>query len=117
MVIDPEITPMSVDALKQMSFDLPRLDPDSPKKCPCKAKDIERYASAELAGARNRLTWVRTADVDDVKYWVWQVGDDFVYVEDYEGSVTIKSQSSEGLPVEAFIVREYLHNQYGRRYE
>lgn len=121
MLIDPEATPMSAAELKKLRFDLPRLRHDSPKRCPCRIKDVEQYAAAESSDPSAKLRWARTVFVDDVSYWVWEAGQGedlaYMYVEEYEGSVTLKSQAADGLPLEAFVVREYLHNQFGKSYE
>jgi len=116
MLIDPVATPMAVDELRSMVFDLPRLSPDSQAGCPYTLEEVQSYAGDELAEFDTELRWVRTADIDDVHYWLWEMDQgkshSFVYVEQYEDSVTLSSQLSNQLAPEAFLVREYLHNQY-----
>ena len=110
---------MAVEELRKLSFNFPRLPKDSPASCPCSAEDVAEYAALEMDEVEEPR-FVRTFDVEDVHYWVWEIGEGrdhaFVYVEVYEDTILTGSQLSRGMTVEQFLVREFLHNQYGRQY-
>jgi len=100
-----------------MKFDLPRLDPDTADHCPVPFIDVRAYVDVESASFDSSgLIWVRTADIDDVHYWVWQMDDDgdlaYVYVEEFDGCRLTCMNSAVGLTIEQFLVREFLANQY-----
>lgn len=80
-------------------------------------KAVRRYVRAESAAGSDRgLKFVRTADIDDVRYWLWEMDDDgeraFDYIEEYEGSVLLSMNWAKGPNAEQFLVHEHLKNQY-----
>ncbi len=80
MIPPREQLPKSWKGLKRYRFDLPRLIPDDPSACPVtKAKMLE-YLDMEAPGGaqsgssdviRVELHFVRTAVLNDSKYWLW----------------------------------------------
>lgn len=109
--------PRDPELLKAMVFDLPRLKPDSADSCPCSRSEIQAYADAESAFERPTLRFVRTADIDDVKYWLWEDHDskgedfDYVYVDQYEDCMTLGSGRRSGMSPEQFLMWVFLRTQ------
>ena len=73
--------PKSWKGLKNLSFDLPLLTPNDPSGCPRSRKEILAYLDVEAgggsesgseAGTQFDLHFVRTALVNDRKYWLWR---------------------------------------------
>lgn len=109
--------PHTREGLKQLTLDIPRLAHDSPKQCPAKLSDIKRYVRDESAsGTSSGMRWCRTADIDDVHYWVWELDEDgdlaYVYVELFEDSSLLGLDDADGMTFEQFLVWVYLRNQY-----
>lgn len=120
MQFDPETTSMKVEELAKLSFSFPALQPNSPAGCPQTEEEVREYAQMETDEAE-ALTFVGTYDIDDVHYWVWKDAEgqhqSYIFIEEYEGSVTLGCNMHRGLTPEQFLVREHLRLQYGRRYE
>ena len=59
-----------------VSVSFPRLTEDTADSCPTPEDEVFDYVRMEAADAekakRNRLRFVRTACVGDVKYWLWE---------------------------------------------
>ena len=103
-----------IEKLKRHSFKIPRLSPDTPDGCPASMSEICDYLDVEMASSSTyELDWCRTANVEGVCFWVWQVDDDghaYVYVRQRERDrgFTIGMNPGSGLTLEQFLVYEYL---------
>jgi hypothetical protein len=73
--------PKSWRALKRYSFDLPLLVPNDPSACPRTRKEILEYLNVETPGGSESgsenviqfdVQFVRTAQVNECKYWLWR---------------------------------------------
>jgi len=60
---------------------LPRLDPDTEDSCPCSRSDILDYLVRETAESdtdlKDRLRFVRTAQLGDKQCWLWSFVDSY----------------------------------------
>jgi hypothetical protein len=103
--------------LGAIQFDLPRLNPDSPRGCPCPIRQVKRYARMELDLLWPKLRFIRSAEIDGVKYWLWLETSqraeihDFVYVEQFEDSILIGCDAKLDLEPEQFLMWEFLRSQ------
>jgi hypothetical protein len=63
------------DDLAKVAIDFPRLDPDSPARCPRSMDDIQAYLALEDADLdaveKRELRFLRTALVEQTRYWIW----------------------------------------------
>jgi hypothetical protein len=99
-----------------------RLDHDAPDSCPCSADEVFEYVQAESADLdhadRNRLLFLRTAQVGDARFWLWSYTDEeneevFVTCRlDADGSTTLGLASRNGLNAEQFLLAEYYDEVY-----
>lgn len=100
--------------LRVLSPELPRMADDSAKSCPVSMREITDYLRLEGESVRVRdLTFVRTAEVDSHRCWLWRFAgsvraDCFVTVSCRpDGSVTIGYRlNSEYLTPEQYIYGE-----------
>lgn len=76
--------PEDFDELRNVPIELPRLPDDSAASCPVPMKDILEYLSYEAPGGEHsgsaeviefRLEFVRTALVEQTRYWIWRFTD------------------------------------------
>lgn len=110
----PEDLPTENDAIQKLALEFERLEPDSPKGCPCSLADIRGYLSADPSTARKDLFFGRTARIGSMKFWLWGYVADamtfFVTVEQDERGLSIASGLGDGLTPE-----QYLGLRYARR--
>ena len=97
-----------------LPLEFPRLEPDGPEGCPVPLTDVQEYGEIEAGIPPEELRFVRTADVDGVKFWVWEdlapTGFDKVYVsvEQYQDSVMLSSDWNDGwLTPEKYMAYHY----------
>jgi len=107
MMIPYDHMPEDNSELAKVNVDFPRLDPDTAESCPTPLDDIVEYLRMESTDGdavdASQLTFRRTAQVADRRYWIWSFresdgsncyvtvsvgpdGDDSIgYEEDYYG--------------------------------
>jgi len=116
MPIDFAALPKSLADYENYSgpLEFPYLEPNTPESCPREIDDIAEYAEIEADIPRENLRFVRTGNVDDVKFWVWEdsglPADEKVYVsvEQYEDSVMLNSDWDSGwLTPEKYMAYHY----------
>jgi hypothetical protein len=105
-----------------VAVSLPRLDHDAPDSCPCSAAEIFEYVQMESADVDradpNRLVFLRTAQVGEVRFWLWFYTDadgEEVFVTcrvDADGSTNLGLASRNGLNAEQFLLAEYYDEVY-----
>jgi hypothetical protein len=63
--------------LAKIDVDFPRLDPDTAESCPTPLEDVLAYLRMESADGdavdASQLTFRRTAQVADRRYWTWSL--------------------------------------------
>jgi hypothetical protein len=62
-------------ALASVHFSLPYLSDNSADSCPVTVQQLARYVRAHAEGAQvdpQRIAFVRTAQVEACRYWMWQ---------------------------------------------
>jgi len=65
----------------KIQIDFPRLEHDTAMSCPCLMKDIIGYLHREAESATAAdLEFIRTAQVEDNRYWIWRFSGDECYV-------------------------------------
>ena len=109
--------PRTLNELRRCEVVLPKLEPDDSKGSPVSVKDIRTYVEAESAGlTAEGLMFVRTADIEDVCYWLWEIGSEpdreYVFVEQYLDTVLLSLEDADALTPERFLVREYLRDHH-----
>ena len=109
--------PRTLNELRRCEVVLPKLEPDDSKGSPVSVKDIRTYVEAESAGlTAEGLMFVRTADIEDVCYWLWEIGSEpdreYVFVEQYLDTVLLSLEDADALTPEQFLVREYLRDHH-----
>jgi hypothetical protein len=62
--------------LASVQIEFPRLDMDTADGCPTEMKDVMDYLAIEVPGGHSLvasdLTFLRTAQVEDTRYWIWR---------------------------------------------
>ena len=108
-------------ALVQVSF--PPLADDSPASCPVSVSEVLEYLAAEAPGGEtlepSDLFFLRTAQVADVRYWIWRFfepdGGDEAYVtvaQEQDGLTCVGYDANYyGLTPEQFLLGDY-HNVF-----
>ena len=101
---------------------LPRLFDDSPGSCPVSPDDIFEYVQIESgdtdSAERARLVFIRTAEVSDARYWLWQYTESdgekcFVtFRADPDGTTVLGLASPNGLSEEQYLLAEYYDEVY-----
>lgn len=109
--------PRTLNELRRCEVVLPKLEPDDSKGAPVSVKDIRTYVEAESASlTAEGLMFVRTADIEDVCYWLWEIGSEpdreYVFVEQYLDTVLLSLEDADALTPEQFLVREYLRDHH-----
>jgi hypothetical protein len=114
--------PKSWKGLKDLSFDLPLLTPNDPSGCPRSRTEILQYLDVEAPGGSESgseaviqfdLDFVRTALVNDSKYWLWRFKADagldcYVAVrETPAGDSILGFDEAFGLTPEQWLVLDY----------
>jgi hypothetical protein len=94
-----------------------RLPLDTPESCPCAVDDVFEYVQLESADAdhadRDRLAFVRTAQVADARFWLWTYTESngeqvFVaYQLNSDDSSVLGLASPNGLDAEQYMLAEY----------
>jgi hypothetical protein len=86
--------PEDFDELRKVPIELPRLPEDIAASCPVPMKDILEYLSCEAPGGEHsgsaevidfRLEFMRTALVEQTRYWIWRFRDS----RDCESYITV----------------------------
>ena len=116
-MISAEEMPDDNAELAGVAVDFPRLREDSPTGCPVSLDDVSYLADEVPGGAsltRGELTFLRTAQVEASKYWIWRFrepegGDEaYVTVATADGAETIGYETNYyGLSPEQFILGDY----------
>jgi hypothetical protein len=114
--------PKSWKGLKNYTFDLPQLFLNVAWTCPTKKNEIFEYLDVEAPGGSQSgsanviefdLKFVRTAQVNGSKYWLWSFKDGydldcFVAVQKDQGGRNILGyDESFGLTPEQWLVMDY----------
>jgi hypothetical protein len=114
--------PKSWKGLKNLSFDLPLLTPNGPSGCPRSRTEILEYLDVEAPGGSESgseaviqfdLHFVRTALVNDSKYWLWRFKADddldcYVAVQETPtGDSILGFDEAFGLTPEQWLVLDY----------
>lgn len=73
--------PEDIDEMRNIAVELPQLSPDSPATCPVTVSEILEYLGQEAPGGADsgsdeviefQLEFVRTAQVEATRYWIWR---------------------------------------------
>jgi hypothetical protein len=114
--------PKSWKGLKHHSFDLPYLAPNDPSGCSRSKAEILEYLDVEAPGGSQSgsnnviqfdLQFVRTALVNNSKYWIWRFKADedldcYVAVQDpQDGESILGFEETFGLTPEQWLVLDY----------
>lgn len=114
--------PEDFDELRHFPIELPRLPDDSATSCPVPMTAILEYLSYEAPGGEHsgsteviefRLEFVRTAQVEQARYWIWRFTDSDVresYVTvgiDGDGEQMMSYDETFGLSPEQRILAEH----------
>lgn len=104
----------------QIAF--PRLSPDTPASCPIPRKDVMDYVRLESAdtneASEKSLVFLRTAEVDEAKCWLWQYTEsdgELCYVlvsQDSSGSISLGLAAQNGLSAEQYLLAEHYDEVY-----
>ncbi len=118
--------PSSWKGLKDYTFDLPYLSPNDPSHCPIPMAEILEYLDVEapggsLSGSEDvmefALQFVRTALVNNSKYWIWRFeADDNLdcYVaarQEVRGDTILGFDETFGLTPEQWLVLDYYNDE------
>jgi hypothetical protein len=117
--------PKSWKGLKNFTFDLPLLVPNDPVSCPRTREEILEYLDVEApggaeSGAENivpfELKFIRTAQVNESKYWLWSFkGDEgldcYVAVQQVHGQSILGFDETFGLTPEQWLVMDYYDHE------
>ena len=105
--------------MRNIAVELPRLSPDSPATCPVPMPQILEYLGYDAPGGENsgsdevidfQLEFVRTAQVEATRYWMWRFTDSrgsecYVLIELRSNSQTVTGyDESFGLTPEQCIL-------------
>ena len=113
----PELLVQMAQALASVHFSLPYLSDNSAGSCPVTAHQLARYVRAHSDGAEidsTRIAFVRTAQVEQCRYWMWRYELEgapsyALVMEDGEGA-WLSSYAGEGrLSPEEVLLADY-HN-------
>ena len=105
-----------------VAISFPRLSKDDPHSCPCSIDEVFAYVKAESGDRertdRRRLTFVRTAQVADARYWLWsykETDGEVAYVTcrvEVDDSMELGLAKANGLNAEQFLLAEYYDEVY-----
>ncbi|MGA7711909.1 MAG: hypothetical protein WCA81_08415 [Rhizomicrobium sp.] len=111
--------PATNEELATLQVDFPRLFPDTPEGCPRKMDDIQEYLILEDADTdaveHRDLKFIRTAMVENTKYWIWEYRESdgaqcYVTVsQNAERSMLAMDGNWDGLTPEQYILGDYRH--------
>src|SRR5438270_10875839 len=109
---DLDALPTSREEIAAVQPEFPRLKEDSPKECPCSVGDIKRYVAAEMGKKGHDLFFGRTAQVGEVRFWIWGLIDNgSTYYVDVsigpKGAPLVAMGSGEGLTPEQHIALRF----------
>ena len=121
-MIKREDFPEKLEHLQKISVTLPYLNGDDESTCPVSMEKIIEYLEWEAPGGKNaggemiidfHLKFLRTALVNDSKYWIWSFFDEddnecYVTISNLpDGSTITGYDETFGLTPEQFIIAEY----------
>jgi hypothetical protein len=121
-MIKREDFPEKREDLQKLSVSLPYAEGESESTCPVRKKDIIEYLDWEAPGGKYAggemvidfdLKFLRTALVNETKYWIWSFLDEndtacYVTVSLPSGGPPCTGYNEEfGLTPEQFIIAEY----------
>lgn len=93
-MLAPELVPQEPERLARLFVQLPALPQDTPASCPVSVGELAVLAADDLGvpvGVED-VSFVRTADFDELRYWVWRLGT----AVDGLGAWLVVSASPEG---------------------
>lgn len=104
-------------ALARVHYSLPFLSDNSADSCPVTTQELARYVRAHSPGLEvdpRHIAFVRTAQVEQCRYWMWryQVQDTPSYalvMEDGDGAWLSSYSGEEHLTPEEILLADY-HN-------
>jgi hypothetical protein len=114
--------PRSWKGLKGHSFEFPFLMPNDPSECPRRKSEIVEYLDVEAPGGSESgcsrviqfdLRFIRTALVNNTKYWLWGFKDErdsdcYVAVQQTpDGDIILGYDETFGLTPEQWMVMDY----------
>lgn len=104
--------PTSVEAIRKLRPEFPRLTPDSPKGCPVSMSEIRAYLRAECEAAVPDLFFGRTASIGGVRFWLWGFTDGrgltmFVDVGARGAKSRLNVASAQDLSAEQYLALQY----------
>lgn len=105
-----------------VAVSLPRLNPDSSEQCPYSEDDVFDYVQTESGDTdradRQRFVFLRTAQVANTRYWLWEYTEsdgERVFVTcsvDGEGSTCLGLAEPNGLSDAQFLLADYYDEIY-----
>ncbi len=122
MVIAREDLPEDAKDWTEISVSLPFLEDNSPASSPRSEDEIFNYVNMESADCgsadRGRLKFIRTAGIEDNKFWLWEYTekDDeptFVCLKvEKDGTSLLGLASPNGLSYEQYLLAEHYEEIY-----
>ena len=117
-VLNADQMPDDNAELAYVEIDFPRLANDTPASCPVPLTDLLRYLGDEAPGgealAADDLSFLRTAQVEDTRYWIWRFnepgGSDAAYAtvsDGPKGATLGYGDDFYGLTPEQFMLGDY----------
>lgn len=107
---------------QNIHVDFPRLQRDSPESSPISVDEVMDYVRTESADTANAkedsLRFLRTARVEDQKYWLWSYTEAdgevcYVFVsEDEDGDLMLSLSSTGGLTSEQYLLADFYELVY-----
>jgi len=121
-VIPREELPEDAADWTAVAVSFPKLVEDGAGSCPCSIDEIFAHVKTESGDLdradRTRLTFVRTAQVGDARYWLWSYTEsdgDSSYVTcrvKPDGSTELGLANVNGLSAEQFLLAEHYDEVY-----
>jgi hypothetical protein len=107
-----ELLKRAPDLVSFCTFTLDYLDPNTPDSVPNGVNEVRDYVACESASlSAESLSWIRTANIGGVHYWLWEMGDyddSYVYVELSRNCGSMGLLNKRDLSPEQFLARVYL---------
>ena len=100
-------------ALASVHYSLPFLSDNTADSCPVTTQELARYVRAQTHGLEvdpRHIAFVRTAQVEACRYWMWQVQGRPSYalvMEDGDGAWLSSYSSDEYLSPEEVLLADY----------
>lgn len=98
--------------VSKFTFELDYLKPNTAKSVPTGLRDVKGYVRCESASLSAKgLTWIRTANIGGVHYWLWEMRDFedyYIFVEVSRGCSLTALHRKDGLTPEQFLARRYI---------